>query len=91
MVFYGILWPRNGKCWYILLPFLTFHGILWPFGIVCGHLVYLFPFWYVAPRQILAFMILTIFYGPKKFFGHPVLDNDASKTPPKICPKKYDL
>jgi hypothetical protein len=23
-----------------------------PFGIVCGHLVYFSPFWYIAPRKI---------------------------------------
>jgi hypothetical protein len=25
---------------------------LCPFGIFCGHLVYIFPFWYVLPRNI---------------------------------------
>jgi hypothetical protein len=40
--------PWNGKCWY-------FYGI-WnnesPFGTFCGHLVYIFPFWYVLPSKI---------------------------------------
>jgi hypothetical protein len=26
--------------------------ILWPFGTFCGHLVYIFPFWYVVPRKL---------------------------------------
>jgi hypothetical protein len=25
---------------------------IWPFGIVCGHLVYIFPFWYVWTKKI---------------------------------------
>jgi hypothetical protein len=27
-------------------------GTLWPFGTFCGHLVYVFPFWYVVQRKI---------------------------------------
>jgi hypothetical protein len=38
--------------WNILRPF----GIcnLQPFGIVCGHLVHFFPFWYVWTKKNLA-------------------------------------
>jgi hypothetical protein len=31
--------------WNILVPFGLMY--VWQFGIVCGHLVYFFPFWYV--------------------------------------------
>jgi hypothetical protein len=32
--------------------FMTISCILQPFGIFCGHLAYIFPFWYIIPRQI---------------------------------------
>jgi hypothetical protein len=25
--------------------------ILWPFRLIYGHLVYIFPFWYVVPKK----------------------------------------
>jgi hypothetical protein len=30
---------------------------LWPFGIVCGHLIYFFPFWYVETKKNLAALL----------------------------------
>jgi hypothetical protein len=35
-----------------LVHFAVFCYILWTFGIVCGNLVYIFPFWYFVPRKI---------------------------------------
>jgi hypothetical protein len=35
-----------------LVNFNLFCYILWTFGIVCGNLVYFFPFWYFVPRKI---------------------------------------
>jgi hypothetical protein len=35
-----------------LVYFTAIGNILWKFSIFCGHLVYLFPFWYVAPIKI---------------------------------------
>jgi hypothetical protein len=32
--------------------FTTIWQILCPSGILCGHLVYISPFWYVVPRKI---------------------------------------
>jgi hypothetical protein len=32
---------------------------LWPFGIVCGHLLYFFPFWYVWTKKNLATLTLN--------------------------------
>jgi hypothetical protein len=58
-----IYFPRVAR-WYIfrqkfwrvlqwnVLVFMNSWFILWPFGIFCGNLVYLFPFWYFAPRKI---------------------------------------
>jgi hypothetical protein len=35
-----------------LVYFTAIGNILWPFGIVCGHLVFLPPFWDLEPRKI---------------------------------------
>jgi hypothetical protein len=35
---------------------------LWPFGIVCGHLVYFFPFWYVWTDKNLATLMQIRFF-----------------------------
>jgi hypothetical protein len=35
-----------------LVYFKAIGNILWPFSIVCDHLVYFPPFWYVVPRKI---------------------------------------
>jgi hypothetical protein len=37
---------------------------LWPFGIVCGHFVYFFPFWYVWTKKNLATLFSSA--GEKK-------------------------
>jgi hypothetical protein len=34
---------------------------LWQFGIVCGHLVYIFPFWYVWTKKNLATLGQTLY------------------------------
>jgi hypothetical protein len=36
----------------VLGIFMSILYILGPFGVICGHLVYFFPFWYVVPRNI---------------------------------------
>jgi hypothetical protein len=35
-----------------LVHFTVFCYVLWTFVIVCGNLVYFFPFWYFVPRKI---------------------------------------
>jgi hypothetical protein len=41
-----------GTFYYHLVYFMAIGNMLWPFGIFCGHLVYLYPFWYFVPRKI---------------------------------------
>jgi hypothetical protein len=43
-----------------LVYFTAIVNILWPFGIVCGHLVYFPPFWYVVNNWNLATLIQWI-------------------------------
>jgi hypothetical protein len=65
MVCFRIKNPNLGKFWRVLhrkmlvhfmdtclVRFTVFCYILWTFGIVCGNLVYFFPFWYFVPRKI---------------------------------------
>jgi hypothetical protein len=42
--------PWNGKYWYML----------WTFGIVCGHLVDFFPFWYVWTTKNLSTLLCSL-------------------------------
>jgi hypothetical protein len=63
--------------WQMLLYFTIIWNIfmailhnLWQFGIVCGHLVYLFPFWYVWTKKHLA---ATVQSGSKPFSNHCAL------------------
>jgi hypothetical protein len=37
---------------YLLVHFLAFWKIFWLFGSLCGHLLHMLPFWYVAARKI---------------------------------------
>jgi hypothetical protein len=34
-----------------LVYFTPHWNILWPFGIFCGKLVYIYLFWYIAPKK----------------------------------------
>jgi hypothetical protein len=37
--------------WKNLGIFCCYFGILWPFGIFCGHLLYIFLFWYQDTKK----------------------------------------
>jgi hypothetical protein len=41
--------------WNILWPYVWYN--LWQFGIICCHLVYFFPFWYVWTKENLATLV----------------------------------
>jgi hypothetical protein len=52
---------------YFLWPFVIFYGHLvncMAFGIVCGNLVYFFPFWYVWTEKNLATLGLRSHQAP---------------------------
>jgi hypothetical protein len=40
--------------------FMSIRYNLWPFGIVCGHLLYFFPIWYVRTKKNLATLYLIM-------------------------------
>jgi hypothetical protein len=40
--------------------FMSIWYNLWPFDIVCGHLLYIFPIWYVWTKKNLATLELMI-------------------------------
>jgi hypothetical protein len=48
----------------IFYDHLEYFTAIWyhlqPFGIVCGHLVYFFPFWYVWTKKNLATLIFKV-------------------------------
>jgi hypothetical protein len=48
MVHFKAIWYFKGRLPY----FLAIWYSLWQFGIICGHLVYFSPFWYVARPKI---------------------------------------
>jgi hypothetical protein len=48
-LFYGNLGLICG-IWHTYI--VTFWYALRPFGMFCGHLVYIFPFWYVLSRKL---------------------------------------
>jgi hypothetical protein len=41
-----------GKFYVDFVNYPAIWHILWPFGILYGHLVYFYPFWYVVARKI---------------------------------------
>jgi hypothetical protein len=50
-----LLGPWSGSFWQILWPLGILQAvwhILWSFCRFCGHLLYIFPFWYVVTRKI---------------------------------------
>jgi ABC-type spermidine/putrescine transport system permease subunit II len=44
------------------------------FGIVCGHLVFVFPFWYVKTKKNLATMLKRVFFS---IFGRVAVSHDC--------------
>jgi hypothetical protein len=51
-IFEGLRMEIIGIIYEHLIQFTAVLCILYKFGTFCGHLVYFFPFWYVAPRKI---------------------------------------
>jgi hypothetical protein len=48
----GLAMENLGIFYDHLVYFTAIVNVLWPFGILCGHLVYLYPFWYFVLRKI---------------------------------------
>jgi hypothetical protein len=50
---------------------------LWPFGIVCGHLLYFFPFRYVRTKKNLATLVSPSRFSAKR--QNPVFSKASEK------------
>jgi hypothetical protein len=57
-----------GTFYYHLEYFMAIWNNVWQFGIVCGHLLYFFPIWYVWTKKNLATLVGCLQYIGKKVF-----------------------